>query len=302
MSTRVETKSAIVPAIRQRIQDYSDLLKPGITTLVMVTAMAGFYLGSSGSLDITLMIHTVIGTTGLVAGGGGALNHFLERDADSKMKRTRNRPIPSGRMSPAEVVFFGALVSLGGMVYLFLTVNTITTLLAVISWISYVVIYTPMKQVSPFATLIGAIPGALPPVGGWTAATGSISFEAWILFAILFLWQLPHFLAIAWICRKDYADGGFPMLTVLPESEKFTGHQMMLYSAGLLVVSVIPSAAGLTGLYYLIGAFVAGLVFLGINVLMAKSTTNKNAKVSLWASVVYLPVLLVLMMADKIRF
>jgi len=300
MSTRVETKSAIVPVIRQRIQDYSDLLKPGITTLVMVTAMAGFYLGSSGSLNIALMIHTVIGT-GLVAGGGGALNHFLERDADAKMKRTRNRPIPSGRMSPAEVVLFGALVSLGGLTYLFLTVNTLTTLLAAISWISYVVIYTPMKRVSPFATLIGAIPGALPPVGGWAAATGSISFEAWILFAILFLWQLPHFLSIAWICRKDYAAGGFPMLTVLPESEKLTGHQMMLYSASLLVVSVFPFAAGLTGLYYLIGAFVAGLTFLGINALMAKSTTNKNAKVSLWASVVYLPLLLVLMMADKIR-
>lgn len=299
MSTLLNTKTRAVPAIRQKVQDYTDLLKPGITILVMVTALAGFYLGSSGTLDLPLLVHTLIGT-GLVAGGGGALNHWMERGADARMKRTRNRPLPSGRMQPTQVLIFGIAVSFIGLLYLFLTVNGITTLLAVISWVSYVFIYTPMKRVSPLATLFGAVPGALPPMGGWTAATGQIAYEAWVLFAILFLWQLPHFLAIAWLCRKDYEQGGFPMLTVLQEVKQFTGYQMMLYSAGLLVVSLIPSAVGLTGDLYLIGAFLIGLLFLGVNILMVISTSNVNAKRSLWASIIYLPLLLVLMMADKI--
>ncbi|HKJ68725.1 MAG TPA: heme o synthase [bacterium] len=299
MNTLINTKTRVVPSILQKVQDYKDLLKPGITTLVMVTALAGFYLGSSGTLNLPLLIHTLIGT-GLVAGGGGALNHWMERDADARMKRTRNRPLPSGRMQPTQVLVFGIAVSFLGLLYLFVTVNDITTLLAVISWVSYVFIYTPMKRISPLATLFGAIPGALPPMGGWTAATGHIAYEAWILFAILFLWQLPHFLAIAWLCRKDYEQGGFPMLTVLQEVKQFTGYQMMLYSAGLLVVSLIPSAIGLTGELYLIGAFLIGLLFLGVNILMVISASNVNAKRSLWASLIYLPLLLVLMMADKI--
>lgn len=286
-------------AVRQRLQDFVDLLKPGITTLVMVTALAGFYLGSAGHVDIALLIHTVIGT-GLVAGGGGAFNHWLERNEDARMQRTQNRPLPSGRMHVWEVILFGAATSLLGLGYLWFFVNTITTVLAVISWICYVLIYTPLKKVSPMATLVGAIPGALPPVGGWTAATGHISFEAWILFAILFTWQLPHFLAIAWICRKDYARGGFPMLTVLENSRQLTGRQMMIYSAALLVISLIPSATGLTGMVYFVGAFAAGITFLGINIFMANATTNANARRALWASIIYLPVVLLLMMADKI--
>lgn len=298
---KVQIKSESIPrvAVRQKIQDYVDLLKPGITTLVMVTALAGFYLGSGGFVNIALLIHTVLGT-GLVAGGGGALNHWLERDADAKMQRTQNRPLPSGRMQEWEVILFGSAISVTGLLYLFLFVNTLTTVLAAISWISYVLIYTPLKKISPFATLVGAIPGALPPMGGWTAATGQISYEAWILFTILFMWQLPHFLAIAWICRQDYARGGFPMLTVLNNSRNLTGRQMMIYSAALLVVSLIPYAIGLTGMIYFVGAFISGIIFLGINILVARTTTNANAKRALWASIVYLPVVLLLMMADMI--
>lgn len=301
MKAGIKSDTIARVAVGQRIQDYIDLLKPGITTLVMITALAGFYLGSGSHIDVTLLIHTVIGT-GLVAGGGGALNHWLERKEDALMQRTRNRPLPGGRMQPWEVILFGATTSLLGIGYLWLTVNTITTVLAVVSWISYVLIYTPLKKVSPMATIIGAVPGALPPMGGWTAAHGHITFEAWVLFLMLFMWQLPHFLAIAWICRKDYARGGFPMLTVLKNSRNLTGRQMMIYSAALLVISLIPSAIGLAGSVYFIGAFVAGLMFLGINILMANTTTNVNARRALWASIVYLPVVLILMMADKIVF
>ncbi len=285
----------------QRVQDCVDLMKPGITLLVMITALAGFYLGSAGLLDLSLLIWTLLGT-GLVAGGGGALNHLLERDADARMARTRNRPLPGGRMQPMEVLLFGSVTSLGGVAVLFLFVNEITTLLAIISWISYVFLYTPLKRVTPYATLIGAVPGALPPMGGWTAVQGEITFGALILFAILFLWQLPHFLAIAWLCRNDYAKGGFPMLTVLQEARFLTGPQMVIYSAGLLVVSLIPSAIGMTGAVYFIGAFVAGIGFLGINILTARSTNTRNARRALYASIVYLPVLLLLMMADKVTF
>lgn len=299
MKTTIDTEALVVVGIRQRVQDYMELLKPGITTLVMVTALAGFYLGSAGQLNVALLIHTLLGT-GLVAGGGGALNHWLEREPDARMARTRNRPIPSGRMSSVEVLIYGLIVSVVGLLYLTLFVNGLTAVLAAVSWVSYVLIYTPLKRISPLATLVGAIPGALPPMGGWAAATGQITFEAWILFTILFLWQLPHFLAIAWICRKDYQEGGFPMLTVLEESRELTGRQMMLYSAGLLVVSLLPTAVGLAGKVYVVGAFLAGLAFLGLNGLMARNSTNLNAKRALWASIIYLPVVLLLMMADKI--
>ena len=299
MKTQANIESIPTVDARQRVQDYIDLLKPGITSLVMVTALAGFYLGSSGRLNILLMIHTVLGT-GLVAGGGGALNHLIERESDSRMHRTKNRPLPSGRMSPLQVLLFGSMVSLSGILYLAIFVNGLTTLLAGISWVSYVLIYTPLKKITPLATLVGAIPGALPPMGGWTAAQGQITFEAWVLFLILFMWQLPHFLSIAWLCRNDYARGGFPMLTVLEESRQLTGRQMMIYAAGLLVVSLLPTWSGLTGMVYLIGAFIVGIVFLGINGMMARSTTTANAKRALWASIIYLPVLLVLMMVDKI--
>lgn len=299
MKAQVNTKALSVVSAKQRMQDYMDLLKPGITTLVMITALAGFYLGSAGQLDVLLLIHTVIGT-GLVAGGGGAFNHWLERDADAKMQRTKSRPLPSGRLSVFQVVLYGSIVSVAGIIYLAIAVNGITAFLAAVSWVSYVLIYTPLKRVTPLATLVGAIPGALPPMGGWTAAHGSITFEAWVLFTILFMWQLPHFLAIAWLCKDDYARGGFPMLTVLRNSEHLTGRQMMLYAAGLLVVSLVPTFIGLSGMLYFAGAFAMGLAFLGINILMARSTTILNAKRALWASIIYLPVLLILMMVDKI--
>lgn len=266
--------------------------------MVVLTALAGFYLGSAGQMELVRLFPLLLGT-GLVAGGGGALNNFMERDADSKMRRTRNRPLPAGRMSPVHVMIFGGVLSASGLLFLAFTINGITAILAGISWISYVFIYTPLKRISPMATLIGAVPGALPPVGGWAAATGQITYPAWILFAILFMWQLPHFLAIAWLCKDDYARGGFPMLTVLRNSRQLTGRQMTLYSAGLLVVSLLPALIGLAGMLYLIGAFTAGLVFLGVNIVVARTTTKVNARRVLWASIFYLPFVLILMMIDK---
>lgn len=296
MQTEINTIPIV--NIKQRLQDYRELMKPGITTMVVLTALAGFYLGSAGQLDLPLLIHTLIGT-GLVAGGGGALNNYLERDADARMHRTKNRPLPAGRMSPNHVLIFGSLISLLGLIYLAVGVNGITTLLAGISWISYVLIYTPLKRISPLATLVGAIPGALPPMGGWTAATGEIAFGGWILFTLLFMWQLPHFLSIAWLCKEDYARGGFPMLTVLKDSKNLTGRQMMLYSAALLVVSLVPAVTGMAGVVYLIGAFTAGIIFLALNVLVARSSTQLAARRVLWASILYLPFVLILLMVDK---
>jgi protoheme IX farnesyltransferase len=296
-----QAKSELLPLVnvKQRIQDYTDLMKPGITTLVMVTALAGFYLGSGASVNLSVLIFTLTGV-GLVAGGGGALNHYLERDADKKMKRTKSRPLPAERLSSAEVLIFGLTISLAGMAVLFFFVNAITAVLGLISWISYVLIYTPMKRFTPFATLVGAIPGALPPMGGWTAAHGAITFEAFILFTILFMWQLPHFLAIAWICRDDYERGGFPMLTVLKNSRRLTGRQMIVYSAALLVVSLLPALIGLAGSVYFLGALLSGIAFFVINMLVAIDTNTLNARRVLWASIIHLPILLVLMMVDKI--
>src|SRR5262245_24531827 len=211
---------------RDKFADYVSLTKPRVTLMVLITMLFGFYLGARGAVDWTLLFCALAGTA-MVAGGTSALNQYLERELDAKMLRTRHRPLPAGRIQPIRALAFGVLISSAGLLLLAWRVNPVTALLAGFTLTTYVFLYTPLKQKSHLSTLVGAIPGALPPVGGWTAARGEIGIEAWVLFAILFLWQLPHFLAIAWMYREDYARGGFPMLPVIDPEGRSTGRQIV---------------------------------------------------------------------------
>lgn len=284
--------------MRTAFNDYLILTKVRITALVLVTTAAGFLLASSARVDPALLVWTLLGT-GLAASGAAALNQFLERDADARMRRTAGRPIPAGRMTPARGLAVGIGLSVAGVAVLVLFVNVLTGLLALATVLLYVGVYTPLKRMTPLNTIIGAIPGAIPPVMGWTAVTGEAGLPAWVLFAILFLWQLPHFLAIAWIFRDDYRLGGFPMLPVLDPDGEATGRQVALYCAALVPVSLIPTFLGLAGPIYFFGALLLGLAFLGAGLMMAVRRQGKEARRVLLASVTYLPLLLALMVADR---
>jgi protoheme IX farnesyltransferase len=284
--------------VRTAFNDYLILTKVRITALVLVTTAAGFLLASSARVDPALLVWTLLGT-GLAASGAAALNQFLERDADARMRRTAGRPIPAGRMTPARGLAVGIGLSVVGVAVLVLFVNVLTGLLALATVLLYVGVYTPLKRMTPLNTIIGAIPGAIPPVMGWTAVTGEAGLPAWVLFAILFLWQLPHFLAIAWIFRDDYRLGGFPMLPVLDPDGEATGRQVALYCAALVPVSLIPTFLGLAGPIYFFGALLLGLAFLGAGLMMAVRRRGKEARRVLLASVTYLPLLLALMVADR---
>ncbi|CAN5803030.1 heme o synthase [soil metagenome] len=280
------------------LYDYLILTKVRITALVLVTTAAGFLLASGQRLDLALLGWTLLGT-GLAASWAAALNQVLERDADAKMRRTAARPIPSGRMSAAHGLWVGVGLALAGAGLLAALVNGLTALLALTTVILYVGVYTPLKRMTPLNTIVGAIPGAIPPVMGWTAVTGELGLPAWVLFAILFLWQLPHFLAIAWIFRDDYRRGGFPMLPVVDPDGRATGRQVALYCAALIPVSLIPTFLGLTGPIYFFGALVLGLGFLAFGLMMAVRRRGKEARRVLLASVTYLPLLLALLVVDR---
>jgi protoheme IX farnesyltransferase len=280
------------------LNDYLILTKVRITALVLVTTAAGFLLASSARLDSALLAWTLLGT-GLAASGAAALNQFLEREADARMRRTAGRPIPAGRMTPARGLAVGIGLSVVGVAILVAFVNLLTGFLALATVLLYVGVYTPLKRMTPLNTIIGAVPGAIPPVMGWTAVTGEAGLPAWVLFAILFLWQLPHFLAIAWIFRDDYRLGGFPMLPVLDPDGEATGRQVALYCAALVPVSLIPTFLGLAGPIYFFGALLLGLAFLGAGLMMAVRRRGKEARRVLLASVTYLPLLLALLVADR---
>jgi heme o synthase len=287
---------APVPS-RGRAADFVELTKPRITILVLVTTLVGYYLGVEKLLSL-LLVHTLVGT-GLVAGGASAFNMYLERSLDAMMQRTRRRPLPAGRLQPGEALIFAVLISTAGMVYLYLLVNPLTSLLSAITFISYIFLYTPLKTRTWLCTLIGAVPGALPAAMGWAAATGRLSAGAWILFGIVFLWQLPHFYAIGWMYREDYAVAGFPMLPVLDATGGRTSRQASLYILGLLGLSVLPSVTGMAGLVYLAGALVLGLAFLWFGVRFAQLRDRLSARTLFFASIAYLPAVFLLMMVDK---
>lgn len=278
--------------------DYLILTKMRITVLVLVTTAAGFLLASGPDLDLALLGWTLLGT-GLAASGAAALNQVIERDVDAKMRRTASRPIPSGRMTAAHGLAVGVGLALAGVGLLAGLVNWLTALLALATVLLYVGVYTPLKRMTPLNTIVGAIPGAIPPVMGWTAVAGTMGVPAGVLFAILFLWQLPHFLAIAWIFRDDYRLGGFPMLPVVDPDGEATGRQVALYCAALVPVSLIPTFLGLTGPIYFFGALLLGLGFLASGLMMAMHRRGKEARHVLLASVTYLPLLLALLVVDR---
>jgi protoheme IX farnesyltransferase len=284
--------------VKPAFHDYLILTKVRITALVLVTTAAGFLLASGPRLDLSLLLWTLAGT-GLAASGAAALNQYVEREVDAKMRRTASRPIPSGRMTPAHGLSVGVGLSAVGVGLLAGTVNVLTALLALATVLLYVGVYTPLKRMTPLNTMVGAIPGAIPPVMGWTAVTGTMGLPAWVLFAILFLWQLPHFLAIAWIFRDDYRVGGFPMLPVVDPDGQATGRQVALYCAALVPVSLIPTLLGLTGPVYFFGALFLGLGFLAVGLMMALRRRGPEARHVLLASVTYLPLLLALLVIDR---
>jgi protoheme IX farnesyltransferase len=284
---------------RAVLADLYGLTKPGITRLVLITTAVGFYLGSTGSFDLGLLLHTLLGT-GLLAGGTNALNQYAERQADAAMKRTRDRALPAGRLKESTALVFSAGISVAGAVYLALLVNPLTALLGTAALLIYIFAYTPLKRKSWLCTLVGAVPGAIPPMMGWTAVTGSLDLLAWVLFGIVFLWQMPHFFAIGWLYRLDYARAGFPMLPVIDPEGRRTSRQIVLYTLALLAVSLLTTLLGLTGALYFVGALTLGLLFLGLGVALAYTRTGAHARRLFLGSVLYLPVLLVLMVVDKV--
>lgn len=279
--------------------DLYQLTKPRITSLVSVTAAMGFILGSTSEVDWLRLAWTVVGTA-LVSAGASSLNHYGEREWDKKMERTRNRPLPAGRLRPVWAVVLGLGAGVLGLVSLLTQVNGLTALLALVALVSYVWVYTPLKRVSSLSTLVGAVPGALPAVMGWTGARDALGGGAWVLFAILFLWQLPHFLAIAWLCRDDYARAGFPMLPVIHPDGRSTSRQAVLYAAVLVPVSLGPTLLGLTGPWYLLGALILGLMFVAASLAFARAPGHQSARRLVLASVFYLPALFVGLLLDRI--
>lgn len=277
---------------------FSELVKLRLTALVLLTTFVGFYVGVRGGMDYALMLHTLMGTA-LVASGAAALNQLLERGLDAKMHRTEDRPLPSGRIRPETVLILGGAGAVVGLCYLALAVNLLTSLLGAVTLLSYLFVYTPLKRVTTLNTAIGAIPGALPPLMGWVAARGEITTAGWSLFAILFFWQLPHFLAIAWLYREDYARGGFAMLPVLDADGRRTGRQAVSHTLGLLPVSLSPFLLGIAGRAYLLGALALGLVFLWFAIRFARTLDKAQARRLFFLSIIYLPVLLGLLVWDK---
>jgi protoheme IX farnesyltransferase len=277
----------------------AELAKARLTSLVLLTTAVGFYMGSARPVEGWLLLHTLVGTA-LLAGGAAALNQLIERRLDARMRRTENRPLPSGRLQPNTVLVLGGVGSALGLIHLAVAVNLLTSLLGAVTLVSYLFVYTPLKRVTTLNTAIGAIPGALPPLMGWTAAQGEITAGGWALFAILAFWQLPHFLAIAWLYREDYERGGFVMLPVVDRDGRRTGRQAVSHTLGLLFISLFPALMGMAGWVYFAGAFALGAAFLAFAILFCARLTDASARRLFLMSIVYLPLLLGLMVLDKL--
>ena len=288
------------PTVLDRTRAYFELTKPGITRMVLVTTAAGYYLASRGAFDFVLFLNTLIGTA-LAASGTNALNQWVERDADRHMNRTANRPLPSGRLGSMEALVFAWAISIIGIVFLSALVNITTAVVVALSLSSYVFVYTPLKKKTWFSTVIGAVPGALPILAGWTATGRPISAGAWALFAIMFVWQMPHFYALAWIYREDYGRAGFQMLTVVDDTGRRAGRHTLLFAAMLVPISLLPTIFGVSGYIYFAGALALGTAFLVVASGMLNKPTERLAWRVFTGSIIYLPLLLLLMVADKMR-
>jgi len=295
------TQSLCQPVADERnwIAVYADLFKARLTSLVLLTTMVGFYLGLRGRVDWALLGHTLLGTT-LVACGGSALNQFLEREHDSRMRRTRNRPLPSGRLQPSTVLVIGSLCAVAGIAYLAALVNAKTAGVGAATFLLYVLVYTPLKRVTWLNTIVGAVPGALPPVIGWTAARGAFGVEALALFGIQALWQLPHFWAIAWMYRDEYEKAGFKMLPGVDPTGIRTSRQALAHALALWGVSLCPFWLHLAGGVYLAGALLLGGAFVWFAAQFARELSLNRARRLFYASILYLPLILAVMVLDKV--
>ncbi len=282
-----------------RLGDFIALTKPRLNLLVLVTAVAGLYLASPDGVPAAILLHTSLGTA-LGAGGAAAFNQVWERDTDTLMKRTRSRPIPGGRLGTTEGLVFAFALSIAGIVDLAVAVNLLCAGVAALTLLTYVVIYTPLKRRTSLATLIGAVPGALPPVIGWTAATESLSLAPLVLFGIVFLWQMPHFLAIAWLYRDEYAAAGIPLLPVLEPDGRRTGRQALLYAAALWPVSLMPTLLGLAGGAYIALATLLGGGLIILSARFARDRSTPAARRLFLFSIIYLPLLWGALVADRL--
>lgn len=303
-SSAIEVHAPVAPvatpnlSVRKKIAAYVELTKPRITSLIMLTAAAGFCLGAEGGVNYLVLTHAMVGI-GLLASGLGTLNQFMERDLDVLMRRTADRPLPTHRLQPIEALLFGITLVVAAELYLALFTNALTTVLGFAVVAGYLFAYTPLKTRTSFSTFVGAFPGAMPPVLGWTAARGKLDVTALVLFAILFLWQFPHFLAIAWMYREDYGRAGICMLPVIEPDGRVTGQQIIAYTVMLVPVSLLPTVLGVSGKIYFVAALVLGLLFLASGVRAALSKSNQHARQLLMASVFYLPLLFGVMVLNR---
>lgn len=288
----------VLPARPACAMDFFNLTKPRLTLLAAIISAAGYHLGSSGSTNWA-GVASAFAATFVLSGGAMTLNQYLERDLDGLMVRTRKRPLPAGRVAPVSAFLLGVVLSVLGIVWLAFGANLVAGAVGALAVASYVMVYTPMKRLSSLNTIVGAVPGALPPVIGYAAATGTLDFQATLLFVIMFLWQLPHFLAIAWVCREDYARAGMPMLTVIDREGGFTARQVVIYSLALLLVSPLPTLVGMAGWIYGVVSVLSGVAFLvmGLKWLMHKDTPG--ARRVFLASLFHVTLLFLLMTLDK---
>jgi heme o synthase len=292
------------------VRDYAELMKLRVTTLIVMTAWCGYYFGAQKAGVSSLswgLLHALLGI-GLVSSGTAALNEVMEHDVDGRMRRTAQRPLPAGRMSMGHAMTVGLLATVGGSIYLAVSTNPLTGLLTFLTSVVYLAAYTPLKKVSPICTFVGAFPGAMPGVLGWTAARGRLEWGTLILFAILFVWQFPHFFSIAWLYREDYASGGIRMLPVVEEDGRSTARRIVGYSLILIPLSMLPSFFGMAGRVYLVGSFLLGvaLLYFGARLAFLKMPLNSPrskmfARHVLQATVIYLPLLFALMMGNALR-
>ena len=298
-ASAAETVSDPMPrAAHGRPVDFLALTKPRVNVLVVATTLLGFYMGAAPGDSLALLVNTLVGTA-LVASGASAFNQLIERDVDGLMRRTRLRPLPAGRLRPGQARVFAIGLSAIGILQLAIGANLLAAAVASVTLVTYTLLYTPLKLRTSLATVIGSVPGALPPMIGWAAARNALSIEAWILFAIVFLWQMPHFLAIAWMYREDYRRAGFPLLPILEPDGASTGRQALVYAAALLPVSLSPSIVGLTGGAYLAGAAILGVAFVVLAARFAQSRTAPTARRLFFGSIIYLPVIWGLMMVSR---
>jgi protoheme IX farnesyltransferase len=299
MSSSTQTLDLTAAGALRKVADYAELAKLRIVLMVLVTAFVGFYLGSESVPNYLRLLQMLLGTA-LAAAGTLTLNQFLERDTDAMMERTRHRPLPDGRIMPRDALCFGLLTTIAGLAYLAVAVNLISAWVTAVITVSYLLFYTPMKRRSSLCILVGAVPGALPPVIGWVAARGSLEIDAWVLFAIMFLWQVPHTLAIARLYREDYARAGIQFLPVIDPGGESTHRQIISHCSALLVVSLLPTLLGMAGPIYFAVAFLLGSGFLVSGVRLAMQSTLPHARRLLFASLIYLPALLLVMALDRL--